>query len=411
MRQLFDRLRPQFSQGQATISCVAESTLPDGWMAGGWGGYRFRFTNHSAQPARLVHWAAHWEAHGQPVGQPWSAALDQEVPAHGTATKDEVGFLPPEVVAQAQPHAPMMVGRFVVQQDGDQIELPFRLTIPVAVLPQPLVLQRGTHVGLELMASRWPKFTAQARARDCLDHAYTLMRDLTGQQPDGGALLVLQEAPANPYFAYAGNPIVLNTHYVGETLRQIENSHMPFGWLHEIGHTFDALGPWYNWNAQAAEWQANFKLAYVLDHLADWAWTLDWRAFRNPSYPHPAGSTLVHAQQFVDALWTFNGDGYLADASRAWETLSSDELHACFQRIQRIYGWEAWQRWYRMYEYLEARGYAPPATPEGKIQLCAAILQHVVGADLQPVWARWRLPVSAATTQQMQRTYRLASLA
>jgi hypothetical protein len=154
------------------------------------------------------------------------------------------------------------------------------------VLPEPLQLVRGTHVGLELMASRCTDFTEQARACDWLDQAYMLMRDLTGQQPDAGALLVLQESPPHPYFAYAGNPIVLNTHYVAETLHAIETNRIPFGWIHEIGHVFDVLGPWHNWNAAAAEWQANFKLAYVFEHLQDQSWTIDWRAFRNPSFGH-----------------------------------------------------------------------------------------------------------------------------
>ncbi len=407
MRQLFDRLRPQHAT-PSPLTCVAECMLPDGWMPGGWGSYRFRFTNGSATTARLLHWAAHWEAHGQPIGQPWSAALDQPIPAHATATKDEVGFLPQDVVAHAHPHAPVMVGQFLVEQGEAQFELPFRLTIPAAVLPEPLRLVRGTHVGLELMASRWTQFTEPARARDWLDHAYALMHDLTGQQPDAGALLVLQESPPHPYFAYAGNPVVLNTHYVTETLHAIEANQMPFGWIHEIGHTFDVLGPWYNWNAAAAEWQANFKLAYVFEHLADQSWTIDWRAFHNASFGHPLGNTAMHGQQFVDALWTFNGDSYLADRQRSWETMSSDELHSCFQRVQRIYGWEPWKRWYRAYGYLAQRGFAPPATSEGKIQLCAAILEQVIEADLLPTWTRWRLPVTGATLKHMTHAYALA---
>jgi hypothetical protein len=223
-------------------------------------------------------------------------------------------------------------------------------------------------------------------------------------------LLVLRESPPHPYFAYAGNPVVLNTRYVAETLQAIEANRMPFGWIHEIGHTFDVLGPWRNWNAAAAEWQANFKLAYVFEHLPDQSWTIDWRAFHNPSFPHPHGNTVIHAQQFVDALWAFNGDSYLADEQRSWETLSSDELHSCFQRVQRIYGWEPWKRWYRAYAYLADRGFTPPATAEGKIQLCAAILEQVIKADLVPTWTRWRLPVSAATTQHMTHAYALADL-
>jgi hypothetical protein len=410
IRSLFGRRHLQPNAAPTGISVVAESTLPDGWMAGGWGGYRFHFTNTTAAPAQLRYWSAHWEARGRLVGEPWRAALHQDVPAHGTTIKDEIGFLPPEVVAQAHPDAPVMTGQFVVQHGATQIELPFRLSIPAATLPEPLALVRGEHVGLDLMASRWARFGQQERALALMDRAYTLMHDLTGQQPDHGTLLVLQESPAHPYYAYAGNPIVLNTRYVAQTLHDIEANRIPFGWVHELSHTFDVLGQWYVWNAAAGEWQANFKLSYVLDHLPDPAWTIDWRAFHNPSFPHGAGNTVVGARQFVDALFTFNGDHYLTDGQRTWDTLTSDELHSCFQRLQRVYGWELFQRWYRAYAQLAQRGFAPPATPEGKIQLCAALLSQIVEADLVPVFARWRLPVTAATVRVMTRMYALTTL-
>lgn len=394
----------------ASLTIHAESTIAEGWMPGGWGGYRFRFTNASATPARLARWEAHWEAQGHAIGQPWSAALDQPIPANGTAIKDEIGFLPREVVAAAQPDHPIMVGRFFVQHGMAQRELPFRLTIPGAVLPEPLKSVQGQFVGLALMQSSYDDFSGLDQALRWLDRAYAAMHDLTGQRPGNGALLVLQEAPANPYYAYAGNPIILNTRHVGSALHEISDDQMPFGWIHELGHTFDVLGAWYNWNAAAAEFQANFKLAYAFEQLDDRAWRIDWRKFHNPSYPHPVGNTFMRGRQFVDALFTFNGDRYLAEPQRSWETLTSDELHAFFQRIQRIYGWEPFKRWYRAYGQLHENGYAPPATAIEKINVCAALLSRAVAADLAPVFARWRLPVTASTLDAAARNYDLDAL-
>lgn len=392
------------------VTIFAESTIAEGWMPGGWGGYRFRFTNPTATPARLARWHAHWEARGQATGQPWSATLDQPIPAHGSAIKDEIGFLPAEIVQQARPDHPVMVGQFRVQHGGREYDLPFRLVIPGATLPEPLKLVQGRYVGLALMESRFATFSGHQRSLDWLDRAYAAMHDLTGRRPDNGKLLVLQEAPANPYYAYAGNPIVLNTRHVGGTLHEINERQMPFGWLHEIGHTFDVLGAWYNWNTAAAEFQANWKLAYAFEQLDDGAWTIDWRKFHNPSYGHSAGNTFMRGRQFVDALFTFNGDRYLDDHGRGWESLTSDEWHSMFQRLQRVYGWEPFRRWYRVYGRLHENGYAPPPTAIEKINLCAAILERVIGADLHPIWQRWRLPITQQTSATIARTYDLDRL-
>jgi hypothetical protein len=42
--------------------------------------------------------------------------------------------------------------------------------------------------------------------------------------------------------------------------------------------------------------------------------------------------------------------------------------------------------------------------------LCAALLSQIVEADLVPVFARWRLPVTAATVRAMTRMYALTTL-
>lgn len=394
------------NQMRSEITLDAESTLPDGWMPGGWGSYRFRFRNGGSQPARVARWAAHWEARGEPVGQPWSADLALDLPAGSTITKDEIGFLPIDVVEAARPDHPVMVGSFRITQAGDEIELPFRIAIPGATLSEALVLLRGERVGVRLQRSRVDGWTGGDRALRWLDQAYAAMSDLTGVEPYGGALLTLDEAPPNPYYAYAGNPIVLNTRHVGGTLAEIAAGQMPFGWIHEIGHCFDVRGAWYNWSAIASEWQANWKLAYAFEQI-EGDWTIDWRKFRNPSFEHGRGDRWMRGSQFVDALFTTNGDAYLADPTRTWQSLTSDELHSLFQRIQRVYGWEPFRRWYRVYDRLAAAGSSPPGAVEDKIALAVAILERATEADLLPTFKRWRFPITRSTIDAQTTSYRL----
>ncbi len=399
--------RRKAGAGAVMLKLSAQTAQPDGWMAGGWGGYRFRFQNQSPFPVRLIRFEAHWEARGRPVGQPWSAQLDQIVAPGAELERNEIGFLPREIVDAALPGHPTMVGSFVAQRDGIEEALAFQLAIPAAQLPEPLELRHGRYVGLSLMRSRWASWANGGLALSWLDQAYQAMHELTGVSPHGGELLRLEESPPNPYFAYAGLPIVLNTRYVPSSMQEVDNGHMTFGWLHELGHVFDELGRWYNWNGAASEFQANFKLAYAFEHVSDPPWRIDWRGWRNPSYPHPTEGSVVDGRTFVDCLFTFNGDAYLADGARDWSSLGSDETQAFFQRIQRIYGWEAFRRWYRVYGRLQERGKQPPAAPEDKIALAAAILCRTSNADLLPVFRRWRFPVSEASVADMARRYRI----
>jgi len=56
---------------------------------------------------------------------------------------------------------------------------------------------------------------------------------------------------------------------------------------HEVGHNFDVLGDWYIWSGPAAEWQANFKLAYAFETIPDQSYRIKW-TFQGPDIPHLA---------------------------------------------------------------------------------------------------------------------------
>lgn len=399
---------PALARAQ-NITLHAENSQPKGWGAGGWGSYRFVLKNDTGQDAVIVSWSAHWEAQGRPIGDAWGGDVNQPLPAGKTVTRDEVGLLPVEVARAAKPGAAEMAGQFVVRQGNQNIPLPFHVNVPEATLPEPLKLVRGKTVGLDLMQSRYKTFHHLDRTLRWLDECYAAMIELTGEKPFGGKLMIYKEAPPHPWWAYAGQEMILNTDYVGSTLKDFDDGLISFGWVHEVGHNFDAeLGKWYIWSGPAAEWQANFKLCYALESIPDQSFRIRW-TFQAPGYPAPDTHIRLTGTQLVERFFLMFGDKYLADPSRAWDTLSSDEMHTFFQRLQRVYGWDVFKRWYRTYRRLENAGQKPPEKSEEKIALIAAILSAETKVDLVPTFQRWRFPVTPESVRAMRERYGIGS--
>ncbi len=390
---------------QAQVTVTAVCSPKEGWMADGWGNCKFTFKNNGQTEAKITKWAAHWEVAGKTIGDPWDGEFLLTIPAGKEAVKEETGWLPPEVVEKSKPNNSLMVGKFTVQIDGKDTEVPFKLEVPEAKLPGPTKLIKGKKVGLELMTSKLDNFHSQKKITRWLDQCYNAMYDLTGQKPDNGKLIVIKESPAHPWWAYAGNPIIMNTNYVANTLKEIDDGLMPFGWVHEIGHDFDVLGKWYIWNGPSAEWQANWKLVYAYEAISDRDFKAKWGQNKDAGYQPAAKEVFINGKQFVDSFFLFFGDPYLSNPTRTWDTMSSDEMHSFFQRLVRVYGWEPFKGWYRTYDRFEKLGLKEPDTPEGKIQLIAAILSNQTGVDLVPVFQRWRMPVTEDDVKAMMEKY------
>jgi hypothetical protein len=389
------------------VSLSAENRHKKGWMPDGWGSYRFVLKNTSGRAATVLKWAAHWEAKGKPVGDPWGGEINQPLEPGKEMARDEVGYLPENVVRDAKPDAPVMTGTFTVREGETTYDLPFRIEIPGAVLPEPLKVVRGKTVALALMQSRFKTFKRLDRTLRWVDQCYAAMMDMTGEKPFGGKRMVFREAPAHPWWAYAGQEMILNTDFVGTTLKDFDDGLISFGWIHEVGHNFDVLGDWYIWSGPAAEWQANFKLCYAFETIADQSFRIRW-SFQAPGYPAPDKNIMLKGSDLVERFFLMFGDQYLGDPKRAWDTLSSDEMHTFFQRLQRVYGWEVFRRWYRDYRKLADAGLKPPQKPEEKISLIAAILSEETKVNLVPVFQRWRFPVTPESVKEMKERYRLA---
>lgn len=381
---------------QSTPTVEAVNKQPKGWMKGGWGGYSVKV--RMSGPFRVVRWTARWtDAEGKPTGgDPWGGPVDADVTDEWT--KDDIGYLPPEVVDKGNPYVD---GSVTVFQKDKETTLPFRFAVPVATLPEPLKTITGKTVALALQASRYKTFKSAKRTLGWIDRCYQSMIDLTGEKPFNGRIMTFKESPAHPWWAYAGQEMILNTDYVGQTLQEFDKGYISFGWVHEVGHNFDTLGDWYIWSGPAAEFQANFKLCYALESLGDGVrincrYTTDLYAPGAPSRP-------VTPSQLIDAFFMPFGDGYLADPSRKWDSMSSDEIHSFFMRIEKTYGWEPFKRWYRTYRRLAAEGKKPPEKSEEKIALIAAILCKETGSDLLPAFRLWRLPVDGV--DEMRKRY------
>jgi hypothetical protein len=220
--------------------------------------------------------------------------------------------------------------------------------------------------------------------------------------------MVFKECPEHPWWAYAGQEMILNTKFVGETLKDFDDGLISFGWIHEVGHNFDVLGDWYIWSGPAAEWQANFKLAYAFENIKDQSFRIKW-LHEAPGYPKPKGDLRLTGREMNESFFGVFGDEYLADPKRTYDTLSSDDMHTFFMRIQRCYGWEVFKRWYRTYRRLADQGRKPPETPEQKISLIDAILSKEAGVDLTPVFQRWRFPVTAESVRAARELYGIAA--
>jgi hypothetical protein len=391
------------------VALRAENAQPKGWGADGWGSYRFVLKNVSVEDATIVKWTARWEANGKAVGDAWGGDLNESLAAGKETTREEFAVLPSAVAAE-KPGPPVLAGSFTARQGEETFDLPFRIEIPVAVLPEPLKTITGKTVGLELMESRFTHFQHLDRTLKWVDECYSAMMDMTGEKPFGGKIMIFKEAPPHPWWAYAGQEMILNTDYVESTVKDFDDGLLSFGWVHEVGHNFDeVIGKWYIWDGPSAEFQANFKLAYAVESIPDPSLRIRWKngapAYQGDQRPE----ARLTGHELTERFFLLFGDPYLADPKRTWDSLSSDEIQSFFMRLQRVYGWDPFKRWYRDYRALEDAGKKPPETPEEKISLIAALLRKETKVDLVPIFQLWRFPVTEESVKAMKERYSLDS--
>ncbi len=379
---------------------------PEGWVSNGYGEMHFEYDNTGTGAAKVVKWTGTWLVDGVAKHTwDWDAKID--VLPGATAKGSLTAWMPPQVAAVAYKRCvPVINGTTIVEFAGGSIAVPYSVNVPVYALPGKMKLVKGTHVGLRCQEPRFASLSNLARTVSFLDSAYVAMHELTGYTPFNGELMVLEETARFPAWAYAGNPVSLNTEFVPESLREMDRGEVCFGWLHEMGHNFD-FGGWYIWNGPAAETHGNLKLAYAIETLVTPSSPLrikSWRAQPDGTKP------LVEGKRFNDSFYVPAGDAYLADKARTWDSMASDDIHAMFMTFVRKHGWNCLKTWYRTYAALEAAKLPMPESTEDKIRLACAIMSEATGADATPEFLRWRLPVRKGDVAALRAKYQLAKL-
>ncbi|WP_162497524.1 M60 family metallopeptidase [Aureibaculum marinum] len=388
----------------AQLNIDATCNQKDGWMPNGWGSYTIALQNTSKKDTLyLSKWEMHWANQKEGKFRDVTKVL-----APGEKWKfNEVSHLSQKVVDEFGKKSPFKKGKFIANIKGKQKEFKFKLTIPAAYLPEESKLIKSGDVALSLMKSRYTNFKTIDRAMVWLNQSYVAMEELVGGKPYNGKTIVFKESPENPYFAYAGQEIILNTKFVKKAIEEFDDGIFPFGWIHEMGHDFDdGIGQWYNINGPFTEFQANFKLSYIIE-------TMPEQSFRIPQtinvtdFPIQQRGKKLRGKEFTEKSFLFFGDAYLSDPSRSWESMASDEIHSLFQRIQIMYGWDVFKEFYRSYRDLTAKGFKPPKNTEDKINLMVAILNKHTKVDLTPLFKRWKFPVDKKRIENIEEKYKL----
>jgi hypothetical protein len=381
------------------VTVSAENWNEHGWMEGGWGKYIVVFSNKTDNPVHVIKRASGWDGHGHTGTE----KMDLTIKPKGRLEHSILGHLSNGAVKHFNNRSPVMKGTFTIVTAGETGSIPYSVTIPVARLSEPMVTLSGKFVGVRLQKSHLTNFPGKDTMIRWMNQAYMQMEDLTGGRPYNKNFLVIKESPPHPWWAYAGNPIILNCKYVNSTLKDFNEGLPSFGWIHEMGHDFDdGIGQWYNFNGPFVEFQANIKLVYALLHMAD----RDKVRMKHGgnTYRTPDKNKKLDIDHWLSVFARYYGDRYLA-STNSWEKMSSDDFLSFFMRIADVYGWEPIKQWFRTYRAFEENDFTPPREKKDKINLMCAILSETTGTNMVPAFQLWRLPVSDESVANIKERY------
>lgn len=369
----------------------------EGFMNDGWGSIVFDLKSVSSESVIIKTVECKWIANGDTYHS-FVEKMNIKVPANSNIKKSIIVWMPKQSELLLKENNPLLSG--IIKLDNGKSKS-FSVEIPISKLPSPTVLKKGEKVGLELQRTTWDKIENPEKIVKYLDNIYRQMVELTGNIPYNGELLVLKESPRNPFFAYAGNPIILNTSFVMNSAKSFDNDVVDFGWVHEMGHDFDDnIGSWYN-EGTFTEFQANIKLSFVIEKLCTDNSLLKIRSLVDKK-------TLLDGRSFNDEYFIPYGERYLS-SNRTYDTMSSDEYHALFLKVIRDKGWKVMKEFYKIYGKLAHSGIELPPRHE-KVFLALAVLDYVSGIDLAPLYNQWRIPLSRTMLDALIVKYQLGDI-
>jgi hypothetical protein len=395
----------------ALITMAVTNEQEKGWMRQGWGMIRYTFRNDGDLPATIVGWNARWmtgDTPYDPEGEDDGIAHDKDTvylfPGEERVVR-KIGHLSPDVIDAAKPDDPVWKGTFTIKSAGYRFDVPWEIVVPEAVIEEKLVRVEGKHMAYEITETHYRELgDDNERLLRWLDQAYEAMQDLTGYTPYGGKIITIIESPNHPWYAYAGNPIIMGTKHMDNLIELVKKRTMPFGWIHELGHDFDIADDLYcDWYSLSLEAQANLKVVYAYEAIPDQDWTAPWPDNKHGAYRTPVKDMPLSGKDCMARQFLFNNDDYIADPTMKWDERFCQ--HGFIQRLAQVYGWDPVKKWYRTCKILDEKGFEKPTTDEERIRLMAAILNEAVGADLVPVFQMWRAPVTREDIDAMNEKY------
>ena len=260
---------------------------------------------------------------------------------------------------------------------------------------------KGQYTSARFRPDDWKVANDPKEFMKFLDEVYLTMVELTSAQPP----MELRGYEKLGAWGTAGiDGINIDWTCIQPFLKDFNNGKVEFGFVHEMGHVFDArdFPRWYITPGCGGETFANIKLSYALERLL-----LKENKFR-----------IEFGPGGLQTGYDFNNNFYLNAASKSkyltsdtpWDKMGVDDLHAFHLNIIRKVGWDVYKKWFRAYYKIEAQkdGRAPAGVADPlRINLICALLSTFSGQDLVPDCQKWRMPVTDKSVLEVAKRYDL----
>ena len=261
---------------------------------------------------------------------------------------------------------------------------------------------KGQHVSARFRPDDWKILKDPKEFIGFLDQVYDSMVELTSNQPP----MVLRGHEKLGAWGTAGlDGIDIDWTSVPPFMQDFNSGKVEFGFVHEMGHVFDArdFARWYITPNAGGEAFANVKLSYALERLLtkDTRYRIEFG---------PGGRQLGY--DFNNNFYLHAGDKYLA-ANTAWDQMGVDDLHSFHMGLIRKLGWDVYKKWFRAYYKIEAQkdGRAPASVSDPlRINLVCALLSTFGNENLVPDCQHYRFPVTDKSVLEVAKRYDLKAV-
>lgn len=267
---------------------------------------------------------------------------------------------------------------------------------PAAVKTETL---KGQHVSARFRPDDWKVLDHPQEFIGFLDQIYQTMVELTSNEPP---MILRGHEKLGAWGTADLDGIDIDWTCVVPFMQDFKAGKVEFGFVHEMGHVFDArdFARWYITPNAGGEAFANIKLSYALEQLLrkDTRYRIEFG---------PGGRQTGF--DFNNNFYLHAGDKYLA-SNTAWDQMGVDDLHSFHMGLIRKLGWDVYKKWFRAYYKIEAQkdGRAPASVSDPlRINLVCALLSTFGGENLVPDCQRYRFPVTDKSVLEVAKRYDL----